>query len=346
MSHQSHHSASVAHEGNPRTNTLTISGTLDGDIFLIPLPPSPDPFSTEPRPLPPEVFGEPSVSSNDALKYVFNDFRFGTDGQNSGSGAIGAFEPNNSQNAYVVNETFIATRGTVLEFSEKDSIPMYGFVMSPSVVCNQRFIDNNNHAAGSLISKAVDHNSIDFFALWTLLQDKADDTPTVPGSRWGELPGNSAPAHVNMQTTAHVSALASGYPFSGVAVGVDPKSTIDDFTGIVAAFNWGNQTEYIMRYNHQPLKTLGTVIASIAWGVDYVINDRIRVQLSKIHGLNSAETWRILWNSTTITGLTNTDIPYYQPDMRSALINLPSTFDSGTDDAVTWTEVAGVTWAE
>jgi hypothetical protein len=50
--------ATVAHEGNPRTNSLTVSGTLDGDIFLIPLPPPPDPVSGTPpedivRPLPP-----------------------------------------------------------------------------------------------------------------------------------------------------------------------------------------------------------------------------------------------------------------------------------------------------
>lgn len=338
--------ASVAHEGNPRTNTLTVSGTLDGDIFLIPIFPPPDAVSGDPppddivRPLPPNPEVADSVFASNSGKYILTDFKIGTDGQNT-FGPTEPFEPNDSNNAIEGTDTFVDTSGTIIEYSKRNDNLMFGMIKSSRIACNQRFIDNSNPTPGlSHLERSVDHFNLDFFELFHLLEEQS---AVQAGDRWGELPGNSAVTNVLIEATAYASTLAVGKPFCGVAVGVPPTATHHNFSGIVGAYNWGNQTQYLLRYRNQPLSELGEVLGSFVT-TDYLVNDGITCQIRK---RRSTGLWTASTFGVTVSNLTDSDIPYFEPDMRIAIVNLPSTVDSGVvDDFMTWKEVSGLTWAD
>ena len=328
----------VAHEGNPRTASITIdSGEVLSTTTIEVEIPGPAPGGPI---LPPTE--EPTGSSSNPFKYEFVDFRYGIDGQNTGEGAIGAFEPN-SATAAIPSSGYQTPSGIILEYSRKDSVFMSGCVVSPPVRWSSQWLDAE--APGSGKERVRKHENLDFLETWNLVHVITEVAPG--GYRYGEFPANISPHSINQYAIAFVKVNAIGSPFSGVAVGVKPGSTYDNFTGIVAAFNWANQTEYIFRYDNQPLASTVTTLASRAWGVDYVVNDGIKVWIAKAHTFyTDPPTWSIHWNSTSLTGLTDGDIPYLGSDMRVALVNLESTVDSGGDDAIVWTEVSGLVWAD
>ena len=140
-----------------------------------------------------------------------------------------------------------------------------------------------------------------------------------------------------MHSRAFVSTAAVGYPFSGVAVGVHPSSTYDNFTGVVAAYDWAAEKEYLMTYKNQPLSTFGTILGSTDRD-PIAIDGNIHARISY---LMSTGAYTFLSSNITVGSLSESDLPYNGSDMRVGLINLPPTATSGVDDLIIWKQVQG-----
>ena len=302
----------VAHEGNPDTNTLTVSGTLDGQAFIVFTP------NLAPERELPTVAGSSDwrASPNLPIKYVFNGFAYGTDTSN------GTTQQTRSSFA---GGTFIPCAGSVLEYSQKDNVFCYGCVVSPPQKTNSHLIDN---AASTPTQQAFQNfYGEDFY-----------DLLGKNWSNWLAPPTASAIATVLMASKASIHTVANGAPFSGVAVGVPPDATANNFTGVVDVYDWGTHTEYVMIYDHQPLNTLGTILSSEPR--DALVVDDV-IGLSVIYSI-SGGTFTYSGGLTLSGSLT---LPYNSHDGRTALVNLPPSSTSGVDDYVTWKNVMGwVAW--
>lgn len=303
----------IAHEGNPDTTPdLVVSGTLDGNAFV-----SFAPVITPERDLPAPITSPGwRASPNVAVKYVFSGFGYGTDTSNGTS--------QQTRSAFA-GGTFIPCAGSVLEYSQKDNIFCYGCVVSPRQATNSHLIDD--HLSTPTTQVFQDFYNEDFYDLL--------------GRDWsGYLapPTASAIATVFISAKASIHTVANGAPFSGVAVGVPPDATNEDFTGVVDVYDWGTHTEYIMIYDHQPLSAVGTILDS---------ESRSAPVADEVFGL--AVLYSISGGTFTYSGgLTmsgNVTLPYNGTDARTALVNLPPSSTSGVDDYVTWKNVMGwVAW--
>lgn len=313
-------SATIAHEGNPRTDSLVVAGTLDGNAFLL----FDFPLVGPNLPRTGEVVADNyRIETPFTLKYVLTDFQYGTDAFDHGSGYVQYNKSSPTGNT----ATFRAPAGTVLEYSRKDNIKMYGAVISPTVRSNGRYIDR---LSTSLSFVFVNKTNIDTY-----------DAAFLDWANLGKRPTNSDFSSFEVNQRVTINAIA-GDPFFGVAVGVDPRSTADDFTGYVLAYDWTNDTQYLMRYFHRSLSQFGDILGSNNPTVK-VAGSTLSLTLSKGTGVSGAvTTWTISGGSLSVSSLADTDLPYFAPDMRCALVNLPSTGDSGGDDSIVWADGVGI----
>lgn len=118
----------LAHEGNPRTNSLAVSGTLDGEIVITVEGGSP--FPNEPAsPIPPSE-GVPIFNANHASKYeITSDFAW-------------AHRALISDNLYSVPWDNLTTfSGSYKEYSSLNGISMYGIMYEevPLAVTSSRY---------------------------------------------------------------------------------------------------------------------------------------------------------------------------------------------------------------
>jgi hypothetical protein len=319
--------ASVAHEGNPRTNSLAVTGTLDGEAWLIPIPTIPVPTT----PLVPIIENPVTLlvqsSVDPTLKYVFTDFVFGN--QTNTSGASTGIRLITKETGLVVEDLRILPAGTVREWSCNDGINMYGCVLSKGLMS---YDQNTNFTGADSAYTPVNRRGVDFYQM-LLDQQAASSTTGAFGS-----------AQVEMTTQVTLNAV-NGSPISGVAVMVDPESTPTAFTGIVAAYDWSTTTLYLSTYNKQPLSGFGTVISSAVASPALAVGGKITALVTRAFGnANSfAATARAESSAAATLALIESTIasPYYTYKIASGLVNIASSASHVTsgDDDVTWEDL-------
>lgn len=301
----------IAHEGNPRqTPDLTITGgsvlsTASLAIeFLGPV--------TELIPPPvPEI----RISASNTNKYQFSNFQWGIDcADNDG-------QTQASISAAVDTVPFQPSSGSFLEYSRLSGLVMYGCVLSP-------FVGTNVHAYDAAASTTTptfhDFHNEDFFAYtqkdWTNYRK--------PNSPFASI------NFINLFASATILAV-DGFPISGVAVGVPSTATVDNFTGIVSAYDWGTSTEYLLRYTNASLRTFGEILSSTS-RFPPSTDELITMQMTYV---TATGLFNLTTPNITLNGLTSTDIPFLNNDMRAAVVDLGRSTDSGQDDDVVWQKV-------
>ena len=229
----------VAHEGNPRTNSITISG---GDMLstaslevVLPGPSQSTPVFALPGP---QTFIMPSNS----IKYVLPADSQGNITFVFGNGRARvplAVNPNNA-----ATPTTIDPANGFTEYSRSSSVDVYGLIKRPSTseVLDERVLPNG--------FKVEDVRFADFLAQY--------------------YNGSSDPVVTGLHPTGIVACFGrllgqTGTPISGPAIAVDPNSTPTDFTGYALLANAVNSRLELVFYNHQSLGgTIPTPLATVS----------------------------------------------------------------------------------
>lgn len=314
----------VAHEGNPRTNSLAVSGTLDGDVFItiegnsVPQPPTVPPTGpTSP----------PNVTSNSAVKYLFSvdpGFRFGVDGATI-----------QGQNSAKVNtDTFVPSAGWYGEYSQLNGILMAGAIVSPTILTNVRYYDViKSVASGTAVYSTQAY--LDYLGMMSLDFDNILKDTEPPASY----------TSITLSGGADIKTAPINSPVSGAAVGVKPGSTFQNFTGIICTYDWATNQYTIKMLVDQDVNEQGTVIATenrvIDWGLDpLTAGDSLSIQMAYVI---SSNTFTITAGvGLSVTGYTASQLPYHGSDMRVAMTNhYPSAPTPGGADYVEFELVAG-----
>lgn len=324
--------ATVAHEGNPRnTPDLVVSGTLDGSVTLlmqfpalpidnqIVLPPNaPNAFRVS-TPFSDKYFLSVSDTSGDVT------FQYGVDAFNHGSG----YEQYRPSAATKETGTFIKPQGQVLEYSRYNNHPRYGAIISPRLETNFHIIDQNNSVLEFVYK---DFTFKDFYAANNLL-NWAD---------WGKATTNADISVMEQTARADVYAAVTTHPISGVAVAVHPESTFSEFKGIAYIYDYATNFAYVSRYTGQPL----TDLADVLWTEDFTGGPLTAADaflyLTLRYDLTTGGVSLTGKGSLSLSGLTTGDLPYYGPDMRVAIVNLPRLDATNVDDYITWKSVHGI----
>jgi hypothetical protein len=294
--------STIAHEGNPRqTPDLVVVGTLDGTATLI--LPGPSPITL---PVPSPIQATPTPSAGD--KYIFSTDDQGNVTFSFGTATIDTNLPQGTAREQIDPVIFVPFEGWVKEYSKRNSFVRSGFIKQISL--------RNLERPGSY------YKELDFFQFCDLDPDIFDGL---------------------LARTQYVQAglyeSVTGFPFSGVAVCVDPESTVQDFTGIVGAYDWFTDTLYLMTYLHQPLSNLGTVLDTTT-GVNPQVGDPISIFFTKSNDDNLF-TVQVTFGSTTILleSQSEASLPYFDVGVEVALVDIASTSTIVGDDAVTWEDV-------
>lgn len=205
-------SASVAHEGNPRTNSLTVSGTLDGNIFLIP---NALPVDAVSGPPPPDNIVRPFPAAM--------------------SGGI-------CSDVGVIND-----RDDVSGDPASHIIKVYSVsldLLTPSLI----------ESTALAVSHTPSQNAfnVDGIAL-TLVTGEC-----LCGFVICDMIRNNGATPQGRETSAGFvyPTTITGLPMTGICFGVDPGSSISNFTGWVLLINEVAQRLQLMYYLNESLGTL------------------------------------------------------------------------------------------
>lgn len=223
--------ATIAHEGNPRTDSLVVTGTLDGTVTVT-LGPVPTVPPTVENPSEPPS-GVPKQSPSNALKYVFADFVFG-EGRASVPTIV---NPGNT-----ATPSTTAPGGSVLEYSRNNDINCWGCIVSPS---RSQVTDER------VLPKGQKHQFVRFSEFLNVYYNSTG----VDSAATGYIPDATIATYGRLLSV-------TGAPISGPAVGVDPNSTFDDFTGYALLYNSILSQLQLCFYNHQSLSTIPTPLAT------------------------------------------------------------------------------------
>jgi hypothetical protein len=311
--------ATLAHEGNPRTNSLAITGTLDGGATLILVFPQGPILPVLPAGLTPMT-----ISSPGPAKYEFS-----RDTENNNTFAFGNNTPTpivikNYNNAAIINDVSSAPYGWVKEYSFNLGLNLYGCILSQSK-CSY---DLNYIWAGAnqLYTPAYRFNR----TYWDMLGDQQINPPSAY---------NWANANVISGTRAKMLEVTRT-PISGAAVLCDPESTKDDFTGLAAVYDWSTSTLYVMSYHHQSLMEFGTVLASTSSTM--AATRFLSCEASRAIGEGNSFSIAANISSGSSVQATSVVSPYYGPNPANGLINIASSASHTAkgDESVTWESVS------
>jgi hypothetical protein len=340
--------ASVAHEGNPRVNSLAVSGTLDGVVYLLPqpgnLPQAPQENPTEPIPQP-RVFGVPE-------KYVFDGFVFGNDTTSR------TVMTQRTDSKDIDTSIFVAPAGTVLEYSRFEGAPLHGAIIRPFTTNWWALSDQTTFNTDSTSSGTGDLQANKDF--WHMKDNYYGVRRTNGGS--SSFGSFSIEQTVTATVVSGLSNVTGG-PISGLALGVKPDSTSDAFWGIAGIMDFWSQVAYICAYQGHSLKTLGSILTSeqfdlSSWTVDDIVfyltlnyeglvNEAITGGLCVLPEPTTTSLWSYAFGysfgeEVNVTN-TQTPPPHWGPDMWMGLVNVASeaTHFAAPTDSVKWKDVHG-----
>lgn len=217
--------ATVAHEGNPRTNSLAVSGTLDGSVYVA--------FEYTKPPLqleaPPSTVDDTlTASSSHSQKFVFlNNFVFGND-----------HHPFDSDPNPLGSAAWLAPQGSVTDYSNIANVPVWGCLHRQG---NFLLLDGDGghrHEQATLRDVIVEG----------------------PGLVSVSSPNGITSANLNMYGRLRA---VSGITCSGPAVAVLPESTFDDFTGLVFAYDTDTNRVWMLWYYHETLEDFPAFIIGL-----------------------------------------------------------------------------------
>jgi hypothetical protein len=309
--------ATVAHEGNPRTNSLAVTGTLDGVVYLLPLI-TPGPALPAPVDQPAQTVDAGNITKYDFSKDPLLNITF-VYGNNIDEGLtiIDHFTGDE------IDSTRVAPAGWMKEHSFRLSTNLAGMIKS-GATCSYDIQVNNT---GANYQREYRFNR----TYWDLMQDQENDR--------GFPFATSASALMEV----HLMEV-SGEPISGVAVMVDPESTKEEFTGLCAVYDWSTTTLYTMSYNKEPLTLFGTVLSSTV--ASFPANGYLIVEVDHDYTAgNSFTVTAALQNSegtqTDSTQATSVVSPFFAQDPEVAVIDIASSAShtAEDDEYVVWQDV-------
>lgn len=214
------------------------------------------------------------------------------------------------------NTGFEDPAGWVKEHSFRSGTPMYGFI--------------SYHALGAANSGPLPlPTDLDFHGLVEWVRDNLADTSVT----------------VSLQLTATILDLG-GTAILGLACGVHPDSTSDEFFGYACAFDSSTNILYILRYNGEPLTSLGTIIASEVVTAPAIGNSMtFALNYHQNNGDPNFEAFPTFTSSSIGTGFIAVPDDLIVPGVGAAVIDIATsaTHNAVENSFVTWESVNVVT---